>query len=102
GAASGRAGLPRRDREFLPLGPAQHRQRRRLADALLGEETVQLVDAADRLAGEADDDVSGEDAGGACRAVGRGRLDADAALALELMEAHDAARQGDALSGKAD
>src|SRR5258708_6018475 len=84
-------------RKFLLLGPAQHDERGGLAAALLGEEPVQLVDGAHRLAGETDDDVAGEDSGGARRPVGRGRLDPDAALARQLVEAHDAARQADAL-----
>ena len=43
-----------------------------------------------------------EQAGGAGRAVGRGRLDAHAGLAGQLVKAHDAARQRHVLSGDAD
>src|SRR5258708_19595193 len=53
--------LARGHRKFLLLGPAQHDERGGLADALLGEEPVQLVDGAHRLTGETDNDVAGED-----------------------------------------
>src|SRR5689334_20567208 len=90
--SAGSAGprLARRHHELLLLGAAQHLDHRLLADALLGEEPVQLVDRADRLAGETHDDVAGKDAGGTRSASRRGRLDADAALARQVMEAHDA------------
>src|SRR5258708_35195980 len=83
--------LARGHRKFLLLGPAQHDERGGLADTLLGEEPVQLVDGAHRLAGETDDDVAREECGGARRPVGRGRLDAGATPTHPLAEAHDSA-----------
>src|SRR5258708_39835215 len=91
--------LARGHRKFLLLGPAQHDERGGLADALLGEEPVQLVDGAHRLTGETDDDVAGEDSGGARRPGGRGRPDPGAALPRQPVEAHAAGRPGEALPG---
>src|SRR5260221_11988797 len=99
--SSRRLHLARHDGEVALLHAAQQCDRYGNADALLGHQPVHVVDIADRLAVDGDDDVAAADAGLARGAVGRGGLDTHAALAGELVEAHDAARQRDVLPGVA-
>src|SRR5688572_20815199 len=82
----------RRDQDAAELSAPQDLDRNELSDPLFGKESVQIVDAAYRLAGKFHDQIAGPQL-----CVGGGRAfrhcgDRDAAIVGEVMHADDQPR----------
>src|SRR5712691_8162583 len=94
--------LFRNDGEVELRGAAQHRERSTRADARVGQDAVQVVDAGYRLAVEGDDQISLLKPGALRRAVRFQRDNQDGAVVRQTVEAHYAPVQRHVLPGHAD
>src|SRR6516225_63824 len=99
---SPRSGFLRNNGQGLLFSLSNHGQRRVYAYLLLGQNTVQLIDAGDWLAAVADDDVSFEHAGPLRRTAAFDGDNQNSTLHRQVVKPYDTTLERNVLASQAD